>query len=65
MSYEVIPTRTFLKKSKKFLKKYISLKEELKELFEELAENPFLGTSLGDNCYKIRLTVKVKVAGLE
>ena len=37
MSYKVIPTRIFLKKSKKFLKKYVSLKEELKKLFEELA----------------------------
>ena len=63
MSYKVIPTRIFLKKSKKLLKKYVSLKEELKELFEELAKNPFLGTSLGDNCYKIRLAVKSKGKG--
>ena len=57
MSYKVIPTRMFLKKSKKLLKKYVSLKMELMELFDELAENPYLGTPLGDNRYKIRVAI--------
>lgn len=63
MSYSVIPTRVFLKKSKKLSKKYASLKVELMELFEELSENPYLGTSLGDNRFKIRVAVESKGKG--
>jgi hypothetical protein len=63
MSYSVIPTRVFLKKSKKLAKKYASLKIELMELFEELSENPYLGTSLGDNRFKIRVAVESKGKG--
>lgn len=33
------------------------------ELFEELSENPHLGTPLGDNRYKIRVAVKSKGKG--
>ena len=63
MSYSIMPTRIFLKKSKKLLKKYVSLKLELLELFEELSENPYLGIPLGDNRYKIRVAVKSKGKG--
>ncbi len=63
MSYSVVPTRSFLKKSKKLSKKYVSLKVELMELFEELAENPSLGIPLGDNRYKVKVAVKSKGKG--
>lgn len=63
MSYSIVPTRIFLKKSKKLLKKYLSLKIELMELFEELSGNPYLGTPLGDNRYKVRVAVKSKGKG--
>ena len=63
MNYSIIPTRIFLKKSKKLLKKYVSLKVELLELFEELSENPYLGTPLGNNRYKVRVAVKSKGKG--
>lgn len=63
MSYSVIPTRVFLKKSKKLSKKYASLKVELMELFEELSENPYLGNSLGDNRFKISVAVESKGKG--
>lgn len=33
------------------------------ELFEELSENPYLGTSLGDNRYKVRIAAKSKGKG--
>ena len=33
------------------------------DLFEELSENPILGTSLGDNCYKVRVAIKSKGKG--
>ena len=63
MNYSIIPTRILLKKSKKLLKKYVSLKVELLELFEELSENPYLGTPLGNNRYKVRVAVKSKGKG--
>ena len=44
-------------------KKYASLKDELAELFEELQENPTLGTSLGNDIYKIRLAITSKGKG--
>jgi len=44
-------------------KKYASLKDELAELFEELQENLTLGTSLGNDIYKIRLAITSKGKG--
>ena len=59
----IIATPEFLKEAKKLSKKYRSLKEDLSALFEELEQNPTLGTSLGDNCYKVRLAIKTKGKG--
>ena len=63
MSFEIIPTENFQKRAKKLLKKYLSLKSELLHLTNLLAENPYLGTPLGDNAYKIRMAVKSKNVG--
>lgn len=63
MSYNIIATPEFLKEAKKLGKKYRSLKEDLAVLIEELQQNPTLGTSLGDNCYKVRLAIKAKGKG--
>ncbi len=38
-------------------KKYPSLKKELAELFEHLANHPDQGKALGNNFYKIRLAI--------
>ena len=60
-------TLTFLhllkSETKRLIKKYHSLKNELSELFEELAITPTLGTSLGNDVYKLRLGVKSKGKG--
>lgn len=32
-------------------------------MFEELEQNPALGTNLGNNCYKVRLAIKSKGKG--
>ena len=44
-------------------KRYPSLKAELSELFAELEENPTRGTPLGNNIYKIRLSIASKNKG--
>ena len=63
MSYRVEITRHFEREAKPLLKKYTSLKSELAILGEELSENPTKGTSLGNNLYKIRLSIASKGKG--
>ncbi len=47
-----------------FFKKYPSLKSELLQLTELLKQAPQeLGTSLGNNCYKIRIAIASKGRG--
>jgi mRNA-degrading endonuclease RelE of RelBE toxin-antitoxin system len=63
MSYNIIAVPTFRQEVKKLAKKYHSLKTDLAILFESLEENPIQGTSLGRNCYKIRLAISSKGKG--
>ncbi|UCS93227.1 type II toxin-antitoxin system RelE/ParE family toxin [Echinicola marina] len=67
MSYKVDTVTAFRKAVKKLIKKYPSLKNELAELGKQLSNNPTTGTSLGNNCYKIRMAIaskgKVKSGG--
>jgi mRNA-degrading endonuclease RelE of RelBE toxin-antitoxin system len=63
MNYSVIPIDKFKKEAKRLIKKYPSLKQELSKLSSLLAANPTLGTSLGNNSYKIRVSIKSKGAG--
>lgn len=63
MSYKVIATEPFARKLKRLSKKHNSLLEDLLKLVKELEENPFLGISLGNNCYKIRLSISSKNKG--
>ncbi len=60
MNYKVIPSDEFEKEAKRLSKKYKSLKYELIELVEKLIHNPTLGTSLGKNAFKIRISIKSK-----
>ncbi len=61
--FSVRLARSFERDAKPLLKKYASIKKELVQLGETLAENPTLGTSLGQDCYKIRLAIKSKGKG--
>ncbi len=63
MSYKVELTDNFIKEAKKLIKKYASLRTEIAKLGEELAENPTMGTSLGNDVYKIRLAIASKGKG--
>ena len=63
MSYNVITIHTFDKQAKRLLKKFPSLKNELSELINSLKSNPQQGTYLGENSYKIRLSIASKGKG--
>jgi len=63
MNFEIISIDFFDKQAKRLVKKYPSLKKELEDLKDVLTENPFTGTSIGFNCYKIRLTIASKNKG--
>lgn len=63
MSYSIISIQPFEKETKRLIKKYPSLRNEIKSLIEDLRTNPFLGTPLGKNCYKIRIAIASKGKG--
>lgn len=63
MSYNVIPTPDFKKLFKRLSKKYPSLKSDLAQLTETIAENPTSGIHLGHNLYKIRIAISSKNKG--
>lgn len=63
MKVEVLVTNNFHKELKPLLKKFPTLKSELSKLEKELIANPFQGTNLGNNLFKIRLASKSKNRG--
>ena len=63
MSYSITLTANFKREAKRLTKKYPSLKSELEALGDELAENPTLGTALGNDVFKIRLAISSKGRG--
>ena len=63
MSYNIESIGTFDKQVKKLAKKYNSLKSDLSKLVLELLQNPHLGTPIGKNCFKIRLSITSKGKG--
>lgn len=63
MKTKVRVTKSFKKQAKKLLKKYASLRNELMELESILFNNPYHGTKLNENLYKIRVAVKSKGKG--
>ncbi len=63
MSYRVKTITIFNRQTKRLVKKFPSLKKELQRLITELAEEPTKGTSIGHDCYKIRLAIASKGKG--
>ena len=63
MNYKIRTLADFDKSFKRLSKKYSSLGKDLKELLLKLQENPQLGTSLGNNFFKIRLKITSKSSG--
>ncbi len=56
-------TDPFKRDLKQLAKKYVSIINDVENLFTELAENPTLGTPLGKDCFKIRLAISSKSKG--
>lgn len=63
MSYEIITIEPFDRQLKRLAKRYLSLKDDLKELQRVLKENPKQGEPLGKKCFKIRLAITSKNKG--
>ena len=63
MSYKISSIPLFDKQAKRLAKKYPSLKNDLTELFKSLADDPEQGISLGNNFYKIRISIASKGKG--
>ena len=64
MSFEIIATPRFRRDIKALAKKYPSLKNEYAQLVNDLEINPQQqGTSLGNDCYKIRIAIASKGKG--
>jgi len=55
MKYKVIPTPEFIKNLKSLSKKYKSIKKDVLDLANKLEDDPTIGTSLGNNSFKIRI----------
>ena len=63
MSFKIIPTPSFERELKQLAKKYSSLKKDISALAAQLSETPQMGTPLGHDCYKIRLSITSKGKG--
>lgn len=63
MIYSIFAVPKFKSALKKLLKKYPSLKNDFLIFIESLESNPQQGTSIGKNCFKIRLQIKSKNKG--
>lgn len=63
MSYSVKTISVFDRQIKRLIKKFPSLKKELQALVLQLAQQPTSGTSIGNDCYKIRMAIASKGKG--
>jgi mRNA-degrading endonuclease RelE of RelBE toxin-antitoxin system len=63
MNFSVFTIPPFDKQIKRLSKKYPSLKLEFSELLQSLQKNPNQGEPLGNNCYKIRISIGSKGKG--
>ncbi len=63
MNLKIELTSKFKRKAKALIRKYPSLRQELKNLINTLETDPTHGTSIKHNCYKIRLSIKSKGKG--
>jgi hypothetical protein len=50
VSFEVVTVRPFDRELKRLVKRFPSLKKEIVSLGAALAEDPHMGTALGNNC---------------
>jgi len=63
MKFNVFTIPPFDRQIKRMVKKYPSLKKEYATLIDTLKQKPTSGTSIGNNCYKIRMAIASKGKG--
>lgn len=63
MSYKILNTPEFKKEIKRLSAKYPSLHSDFNIFLNALLENPLQGKALGNNCYKVRLSIASKNRG--
>lgn len=63
MSYSVKFVPKFEKELKRLAKKFPSLKTDFALLLNSLKENPTQGVALGNECYKVRMSIASKGKG--
>lgn len=59
----IIALPQFEKELKQLAKKHLSLINDFEIFLQEITDNPFSGTKLGNNCFKVRMNIKSKRAG--
>lgn len=57
MAFEIVLTPDFKRDLKQIAKKHKQILKDVGGLIDKLAENPTMGTDLGQNVYKIRLAI--------
>jgi mRNA-degrading endonuclease RelE of RelBE toxin-antitoxin system len=57
MAFRIVPTEDFVKSLKQISKNHQGIFADIAKLSIQLKENPTMGTDLGHNLYKIRLSV--------
>lgn len=63
MNFSIIPSDKFKREAKRLIKKFPSLKQELADLNSVLEQQPETGIPLGNDTYKIRISIKSKGKG--
>ena len=63
MNLKIVSLDSFAKDVKKLYKKYKTITKDLRELEDELQDNPQCGIFLGNNCYKMRLKNSAVLTG--
>jgi mRNA-degrading endonuclease RelE of RelBE toxin-antitoxin system len=63
MGFSVKTISVFERQAKRLIKKFPSLRKEIQNLVKELMDNPERGTSIGRDCYKIRIAIASKGKG--
>jgi mRNA-degrading endonuclease RelE of RelBE toxin-antitoxin system len=63
MSYNVFTTSSFQKEFKSLIKKYPSITKDLANTTDIIKDNPFTGVSIGNSCYKVRMSITSKGKG--
>jgi len=55
MKFRIIPTQIFIRKVKRYKRKYVNILKDIDKLVDLLRENPKAGVHLKHSVYKIRL----------